>query len=109
MQQRDGNGREKYVAPKAPSDDTDTRGIRSPIVTGAISLGIYIAMYLAVLAVAGVVRVLTPPDPAAVAPDSATAPASTATASNHTFDADDSPSRHDSASSTDGNRIQYTE
>ena len=105
MQQGDANGSEKYMTPKSPGDDTDAHRIRSPITTAMISLAIYIAMYLTV---AGVVRVLTPRDPAAVAPDSATAPASTATASNHAV-VDDSPSRHDGASSTDGYRIQYTE
>lgn len=78
MQLRDANGRGRYVGPKSPGDDTDAHRIRSPIATGVISLAIYIAMYLTV---AGVVRVLASPDAAAVAPDSATAPASTAAAS----------------------------
>ena len=91
---------------KDPSDDAGTHRIRSPIAAGAISLGIYIAMYLTV---AGVVRVLTSPDAVAVAPDSSMARASAATASNAAVGAGDSPSRYDSEPSADSHPIHRTE
>jgi hypothetical protein len=91
------------VATKDPSDDAGSQRIRSPIAAGVISLGIYIAMYLTV---AGVIRVVTPPDPAPAAPDSSIAHASAATASNPAAGASDSRSRHDNEPSADGYPIR---
>jgi hypothetical protein len=94
------------VTTKDPEDDAGTGRIRSRVAAGAISLGIYIAMYLTV---AGIVRVLTSTDAAGVAPDSSTAHASAAAASNPAVGAGDSPSRHDSEPSADGHPIHRTE
>jgi hypothetical protein len=92
------------VTTKGSNDDGGAQRIQSPIAAGLLSLGIYIAMYLAV---AGVVRVLTPSDAVAVAPSGPTAAA--ATASKPPFDAGNLPSLHSSRPSADGYAMHRTE
>ena len=94
--------KEIFVTTKDASDDAGTPRTRSPIAAGMTLLGIYIAMYLAV---AGVIRVLTSPDAAPVAPDSSIAHASVAAVSNPVVGAGDSRSHHDGEPSADGNPI----
>jgi hypothetical protein len=85
------------VTTKDSKDDVGIDRIRSPIAAGAISLAIYIAMYLAV---AGVIRAITSPG-AAIAPDSSMTHASAATTSNPAAGAGDSDSRPDNEPSAD--------
>jgi hypothetical protein len=94
------------VTTNSAGDDAGIPRIKSPIAAGVVLLGIYIAMYLAV---AGVIHVLTSPDAAAVASERSTVPASTATASNQTAGAHDSPSPHNGEPATDGNPVREPE
>ena len=67
------------MATEDQKQDAGTHRIRSPVAAGVISLGTYIAMYLAV---AGIARGMTSPDAAAaIAPNSSTAPPAAATTS----------------------------
>jgi hypothetical protein len=88
------------------SDDADSRRFRSPIRSGLILLGIYIAMYLAV---GGVVHILTSPDAAAVASDISMARMPAAIASSRAESAGDSPSRHNGEAPTDRYAIHRME
>jgi hypothetical protein len=94
--------KERYVTTKDANDDVGTRHVRSPIAAGLLSLGIYIAMYLAV---AGVFHVLTPPDAVAIAPNGASA----ATASKPPVDTANFPSGRSSESSADGYAMHRTQ
>ena len=69
------------MATEEKTRDAGSRLPRSPIAAAAVSLGIYVAMYLAV---AGVVHILASPEPAAaaVAPYGSPAPVSAAAASD---------------------------
>jgi hypothetical protein len=96
------SSKERYVTTKDSSDEVGAQRIGSPIAAGLLSLGIYIAMYLAV---AGVVRVLTPSDAVAVAPNGAPA----ATAPKLPIDTLNLPSRHSSESSADGYAMHRTQ
>jgi len=87
---------------KDSNDEAGAQRIGSPIAAGLLSLGIYIAMYLAV---AGVVRVLTSADAVAVAPNGAPA----ATASKLPIDTLNLASPHGSESSADGYAMHRAE
>ena len=94
--------KERYVITKASNDDVGPRHVRSPIAAGLLSLGIYIAMYLAT---AGALKFLTPSDAVAVAPNDASA----GTASKPPGDATNLPSRRGSESSADGYAMHRTQ
>jgi hypothetical protein len=89
LQTKHDGRKEIFMATDDPRDDADGRRFRSPIRSGLILLGIYIAMYLAV---GGVVHLLTSPDAAAVAPDISMARAPAAIASSRAESAGDSRS-----------------
>ena len=74
---------------KDSSDDVGAQRVRSPMAAGFLLLGVYIAMYLAV---AGFIRLLTPADAVAVAPNGPTMPASVATESKSLVDTRSEPS-----------------
>ena len=91
---------------KDSSDDAGAKRVRSPMATGFLLLGIYIAMYLAV---AGFVHFLTPAYAVAVAPDGSTIPASAAIAPKPSVETADRTSLHRSKPSVDGYAMHRTE
>jgi len=93
------------VTTKDSSDYVGARRVRSPMAAGFLSLGIYIAMYLAV---AGFLHLLTPAEAVAVAPNGSTMP-SAAIASKASVDTGNLPSLHSSKPSTDGYAMHRTE
>ena len=91
---------------KGSSDDVGAQRVRSPMATGFLLVGVYIAMYLAV---AGFIRLLTPADAVAVAPNGSTMPASVASESKPPVDTGNLPALHSSEPSADGYAMHRTE